>query len=144
MQRLKRPSVLLVEDDETDILHFRRLAKKNGIDDRIHVVSSGEEAIQFLLSQESRHGVAATLVMTDLNMPGMTGHELIEDIRANPNISNTVIFVVSTSDLQSDIARAYKNGVAGYIVKDSLGESFDSSIKMMRYYCDSVVVDRFD
>lgn len=124
-------TILLVEDDETDSLHFQRLARKLGVADKISVVDNGERALEFLRAADSKDGVADAVVVTDLNMPGLTGHELIEDIRADPRICNTVIFVLSTSDLRSDIARAYGNRIAGYIVKGPSAGGMLESVKLI-------------
>lgn len=134
----RRPSILLVEDDETDILQFLRLSKKHSIERLVHIVEDGDAALDYLRKQDNKNGVSPVVVVTDLNMPGMTGHELIEDIRGDAKIANTAILVLSTSDLESDIARAYANHVAGYIVKDTGGEAFASCVQLLRHYCDIV------
>ena len=130
--------ILLVEDEEADILHFQRLCKRKGIDADVQVATSGDAALDVLrngLSDDTRY-----LIVTDLNMPGLTGHELIEEVRRDCRLSTSVIFVVSTSDLADDIAKAYRQHVAGYIVKDETGERLEAGIAMLQHYIKAVTL----
>lgn len=127
--------VLVVEDDITDIEVFSRFADRHGITEKIKFVPDAEDALGYLSTLPVANGVAPALVLTDLNMPGMDGHDLIEEIRKTPSIENTVILVVSTSDLEHDLLRAYGNGVAGYVVKDTSGQAIQDVVLFARHYC---------
>jgi len=140
MKANQYPTILFVEDEDTDIVHFKRLAKKSGLDNNTLYAEHGEKALDLLRSQPSTHGVCQSIVLTDINMPGMTGHELIEDIRKDPKIKNSIIFVISTSDLDSDMQRAYENNVAGYFIKDPAGASFAEVVAMLGHYRSAVAV----
>lgn len=128
------PQILIVEDDDTDILHFQRLMSKTGLEDAAIYVSNGDKALDVLRAQTPAYGVCPALIITDLNIPGINGHELIEDIRATPAIENSVIFVLSTSDLEADMQRAYRNKVAGYFIKDEAGASLKAAVEMVKHY----------
>ena len=134
----KQPIIALVEDEEMDVRHFKRLARKHGLNNPILVFENGDQAFAYLQECKADRDHPPVLLLTDLNMPGITGQELIEAVRKDKILANLVVFVVSTSDLQSDINRAYANKVAGYIVKDSAGTSLAESIQMLRHYCSSV------
>jgi DNA-binding NarL/FixJ family response regulator len=67
-------------------------------------------------------------------MPGMDGLEFLEEVRKDPDLQQAVIFVLSTSDAPTDIAAAYSNNIAGYIVKDNLGDSFVAALDMIDAY----------
>lgn len=127
--------ILVVEDDSTDVEVFNRYARRAGIDDWVHYVPDGDDAMGYLKSLPASNGVAPALVLTDLNMAGMDGHELIEEIRRTPSIANTVVVVVSTSELKTDVERAYGNGVAGYVVKDTSGGNVAEVVELARHYC---------
>ena len=137
---MRQAVIALVEDEEMDIRHFRRLAKKHGLTNPLEIFEDAETALSFLRRLKEQADRPPVLVITDINMPGMTGHELIEAMRADPDLASHVIFVVSTSDLRSDIERAYTNQVAGYIVKDSGGAALAESVQMLRHYCGSVTL----
>lgn len=140
MSQLSHPHILVVEDDSTDVEVFNRFARRHGIDDKLHFVSDGEDALGYLNGLPAANGVAPALVLTDLNMPGMDGHDMIEEIRNTPAIEKTVILVVSTSDLDVDVNRAYQNGVAGYVVKDTSGDAINDVVLFARHYCSVIRV----
>ena len=133
-------SVVLVEDDETDRLQFMRFAKRNNVDHLVTCFDGAESALEFLRKQEKFSNTSRFVVLTDINMPEMNGHEFIEEIRRDNSIENSVIFVISSSDFEMDRARAYRNKIAGYIVKDVAGAAFDRTTRMLRSYCESVII----
>jgi CheY-like chemotaxis protein len=130
--------ILLVEDEEADVVHFQRLCKKHQMNTELVVARDGDEA----LARLRREGLSGGrwLIVTDINMPGLTGHELIEEIRNDEDLSSNVIFVVSSSDLPDDIEKAYARHVAGYIVKDPQGEQLNSGIAMLNQYVQAVTL----
>lgn len=131
------PRVLLVEDDEADVVHFKRMCRRVGLDADIAVVPSGDAALKHL-----RHPANSnpTIIVTDLNMPGLTGHEFIREIRHDKKLSPSIVFVVSTSDLPEDIDEAYSHHVAGYIVKDAHGERLQAGVEMLNEYIRAVTL----
>lgn len=141
MHTPKHPKILLVEDDEVDILLFQRHAARHDLGAEVKIVQDAREALSYLSDIKARDGAPPVVMITDLNMPGMNGHELIDDIRNTPHLRNMIIFVISTSDLPTDIARAYDNHIAGYIVKDTSGAATENCVRMLRHYCDSVIVN---
>lgn len=139
MEKPEHPSILVVEDDDVDILLFRRMARRYDLKAQLDIVKNAEQALSYLHDKRARNNAPPIVLVTDLNMPGMSGHDLIESIRSTPHLENMVIFVVSTSDLDSDISRAYNKRVAGYIIKDTRGERTASFVQMLRGYCNAVV-----
>ncbi len=131
--------LLLVEDEEADVVYFQRLCRKHGVDAAITVVRDGDAALE-VLKHPSVDDAGRFVVVTDLNMPGLTGHELIDEIRGDTSLTANVIFVISTSDLPDDIEKAYARHVAGYIIKDTRGERLDAGVKMLSQYLKSVAL----
>jgi CheY-like chemotaxis protein len=130
--------ILLVEDEEADIVHFQRLCKKHNLSAELVVARDGDAALQRL----RRDGLSGGrwLIVTDINMPGLTGHELIEEIRNDDDLSSNVVFVISSSDLPDDIEQAYAQHVAGYIVKDPQGEQLNAGVAMLNHYVQAVTL----
>ena len=131
--------ILLVEDDEADILHFQRLCKKSGIKATISISTTGDEALERLRAKAKLEG-RRQLIVTDLNMPGLSGHELIKEIRDDRQLASSVIFVVSSSDMQDDIEKAYDQHIAGYIIKDQSGERLEAGVAMLHNFIEAVTL----
>lgn len=131
------PAILLVEDDQVDVMSFRRAAKNAGLSVPLIVASDGTEALR-ILSQASNQGHTHYIVITDLSMPGLSGHQLIEAVRDDKALQRSIIFVLTSSDLASDKSRAYDKNVAGYFVKSANGNNLTSLVAMLDAYCTSV------
>jgi DNA-binding response OmpR family regulator len=104
--------ILLVDDDV--FLRDMYAAKFTESGDHVVTAKDGADALR-LLNADSFDAV-----ITDMVMPGMTGVELIEKIRALESAVHTKCFVLSNQSEESDIADAAKRGADGYIVKASL------------------------
>ncbi len=132
----KAVRLLLVEDDETDVLFVQRCLAKHDAAVSLTVARDGSEALA-ILRDGSVAGVPY-VVLTDLNMPGMSGHELIEEIRSDPTLAHNVIFVLSSSRLMGDIRRTYSHNVAGYLTKQEAPAEQKRQVNMILDYCTTV------
>ncbi|WP_372898697.1 response regulator [Stieleria sp.] len=116
------PTILVVEDDFVDLEIIRRGVAKRGLKADILNATDGAAALQLLrsdrLTPEQR---GQLVVLLDINMPGMNGHQFLDEIRADETLRHTVIFILTTSDHPRDVTRAYERNVAGYFVKSNLG-----------------------
>jgi FOG: CheY-like receiver len=121
------PSLLLAEDDETDILLFRRALKEADVPNPLHVVRDGREVVDFLtrpLPPEDDRLPA--LLVLDLQMPRLNGFEVLSWLRAQPVLSTIPAFVFSSSGNHDDIERAHACGANAFIVKPpSLAERME-------------------
>jgi CheY-like chemotaxis protein len=108
-------NILLVEDDAVDVLNVRRAFEKNKIANPLFIASNGIEALQMLRNG----GVPADrrLVLLDLNMPRMNGIEFLRHLRTDPQLNQTPVVVLTTSNDERDKVEAYNLNVAGYLVK---------------------------
>ena len=127
----KEVHILLVEDDEIDVMAIRRALKKSKIANPLHVAKDGVEALEKL-----RAGTIPTprVVLMDLNMPRMDGITCLKEIRADKNLRQTIIFILTTSKDQEDKMKAYNHNVAGYIIKSEVGDGFVKELRMLDYY----------
>jgi DNA-binding NarL/FixJ family response regulator len=78
------------------------------------------------------------ITLLDLNMPRMNGFEFLEAVRADPVLASSVIFVLSTSDSDADRTRAYKDQVAGYMLKSAIGPQMVRLTALLHDYAQSV------
>ena len=136
-QKLKTAPVkfLIVDDDQVSVMAIKRALKKLKILNPIVEASDGQYALDILREEaKAENGLPPFLVTLDLNMPRMDGFEFLEAVRNDPTLHRAVIFVLSTSDTPNDIAAAYDRNIAGYIVKDDLGDSFEAALNMIDSY----------
>jgi CheY-like chemotaxis protein len=117
--------ILLVEDDDGDAKAVIRAFSKANIGNPIIRAQDGVEALAYLTG-EGRSALARPpiLLLVDLNMPRMNGIEFVRALRAHPDLRRTVVFLLTTSKREEDMAAAYDLNVAGYIVKQNAGVDF--------------------
>ncbi len=135
--------ILIVDDDMVSVMAIKRALKKLRILNPVVVAKDGQEALNILRGAHDVDKLLPPFLVTlDLNMPRMDGFEFLEQVRNDPALHRAVIFVLSTSDTPSDIANAYDNNIAGYIVKDDLGDSFVKALDMIDAYTKIVELPR--
>ena len=101
----------------------------------------GQEALDILRGSSAHSAIDRPYLVTlDINMPRMNGHEFLAEVRKDPSLKNAIIFVLTTSDAPEDIARAYSQNVAGYIVKDDLQDSFVNALRLLDAYSETVAL----
>jgi two-component system response regulator len=120
-QSLKPAEILLVEDNPDDVEITLRAFRKVHVDSRVHVVRDGQEALD-LLFRNGEHSDRAEvaqpdLILLDLNLPKVTGPEVLEKIRASDELSAMPVIVLTVSEREEDIQRSYKLGANTYITK---------------------------
>jgi len=131
----KDANLLLVEDDEIDIMSVRRFLSRTNASNRLYVAKDGKEALEKL-----RAGVIPTpyIILMDLNMPRMDGISCLKEIRADNNLKQTIIFILTTSDDEKDKTDAYNYNIAGYITKSKIQDGFVGTFQMLNYYLNIV------
>jgi len=127
--------VLLVEDDDIDAETVKRSFQKMKIGNPIRHARDGEEALEMLRGENGAEPIIGPfVVLLDLNMPRLGGHDFLAEIRKDPILRETVVFVLTTSNAGDDRTKAYKKNVAGYIVKHEAGTGFIEAIKMLQQF----------
>jgi len=110
--------ILMVEDNPHDVRFTIEAFKDARVHNKMHVASDGEEAIEYL-RRKGRHSRARRpdLVLLDLNLPKKNGREVLEEIKCDPELRKIPVLVLSTSEDEMDIKRAYDLHVNAYIHK---------------------------
>jgi CheY-like chemotaxis protein len=118
-------SVLLVDDDLGDVLLVREAFEEHKVGNVLSVVSDGVEAMRYVRA-EGEHADAARpdLILLDLNLPRKSGIEVLAEIKSDPLLSSIPVVVLTTSEAEEDIVRAYKLHANAYITKPVDFEQF--------------------
>jgi CheY-like chemotaxis protein len=134
-ERVRPVKVLLVEDDEVDRLAVRRAFAKHGVANEIVEAMNGREALEALRGGAGRAPLERPyVILLDLNMPVMNGVEFLDALRADPALSDAVVFVLSTSRSAGDVTEAHRRNVAGYIAKSNAGDGFREAVRLLESY----------
>jgi CheY-like chemotaxis protein len=128
-------TILLVEDDDIDAMTVKRGLAATRIANPLMRAHDGVEALEMLLGSNGKTKLRPPyLLLVDIRMPRLDGLGLIRAIRSNPALQRTVIFILTTSDNDRDLAAAYDAHVAGYIVKSNTRDHFIRLAQMLEYY----------
>lgn len=130
----KMLNILLVEDDEVDIMNVQRAFKKNNIGNPLFVARNGLEALQMLRNETEDRIPPVQIILLDINMPKMGGIEFLTAMRKDDALKAISVFVMTTSNEDSDKICAYNLNVAGYILKPLSFEGFANSISVLSHY----------
>jgi CheY-like chemotaxis protein len=112
--------VIYVEDEPDDAFFMRRAFEQCAPDVKLQILSNGEEAIRFFaetLEAEQQEGVQPGLVLLDLNLPGLSGLEVLMQIRSRPKLRRLPVIMYTSSNQTVDIVEAYRRGCSAYLVK---------------------------
>lgn len=132
---------MLVNDDVVDHEAIGRAIASSRLNGTLTVAHDGEEAFRILRGTESRPALPKPrVILLDLNMPKMSGLEFLDALREDPNLCASVVFVVTTSANQRDIADSYQRQVAGYICKSALPEDMSALADFLRSYSQLVAL----
>ena len=114
-------SFLVAEDDENDVFFLQRAFQQAKIENPLHVVRDGQEAIDYLsgagkFSDRSLYPLPQLFIL-DLKMPRMTGLDVLRWLHEQPELQCLPVLVLSSSAQRTDIESAYELGVNGFVVK---------------------------
>ena len=110
--------ILLVEDNPVDVLMTRQALQDWEIKNRLHVVTDGNEALDFLHRQGDYVGSSGPdLVLLDLNIPQKSGKEVLAAIKQDPDLENITVVVATTSDSPNDRQTCHELGADLFITK---------------------------
>jgi CheY-like chemotaxis protein len=131
---------LLVEDDAGDVLMTREALADAKMVNNLHVVSNGEEALQFLAREGEYADVPRPgLILLDLNLPRVDGREVLARIKADEELRRIPVVVLTTSEAEEDILRSYDLHANAYVTKPVDFEQFVGVVRQIDDFYISVV-----
>jgi CheY-like chemotaxis protein len=140
MTDTRQPHVLLVEDNPGDVRLTREALNESDTEVRLHVVTDGVEAIEFLAG-EGDHVDQPTpdMVLLDLNLPRKSGEEVLETIREDESLPTPPVVVLTSSDAAEDVARSYELSANAYMTKPVAPDEFMATIRQFEMFWLSTV-----
>lgn len=112
----KTKPIVLVEDNPLDLELTLRAFKVCGLTNPVEVARDGQEVLN-VIARLIVENNAPSLVLLDLNMPKKTGLEVLAELKRNPQYQHIPVIMLTSSNAQSDITRAYELGINAYVVK---------------------------
>jgi CheY-like chemotaxis protein len=145
---MKKNIILLVEDDELDVIGVRRSLKKLDIPYELYTAFNGSEALQLLRDDPEKPAMGALpdIILLDLNMPRMNGLEFLKALRADERLKDIRVYVMTTSNEESDRSATDRLGVSGYLIKpmgyDSGYNRVDSMEHFVQFHLRNILAGR--
>lgn len=130
-EHFKTVSLLIVDDDDIDATALRRALHKLKLLNPLYRAKDGMEALEILRNGEIP---SPYIILLDINMPRMNGIEFLEILRADPSLTHAVVFVLTTSKSDEDILAAYREHVAGYLLKQRMDSDFLQVVGLLDHY----------
>lgn len=110
--------ILLVEDNPGDVVLTQVAFHNAKVANALHVVPDGESALRFLRNEgEFRGRRRPDLVLLDLNLPGLSGQEVLAQLKADPDLRTIPVVVLTSSSDERDVLRSYSNHANAYVTK---------------------------
>lgn len=139
---IKAFHVLLVEDSEAERYLFHRACRDSAFPRVIHEAADGSQALDFLHRRNGfEDAPVPDVVVLDLNLPKVGGHEVLTAIKASPELRSIPVVILSGSDAAGDIQAAYEEGASAYVVKPRNVEQFFEAVRRTeRFWLDTATL----
>jgi CheY-like chemotaxis protein len=127
--------LLHVEDDDLCLIGLNRAFKAAKIANPISFAHDGVDALDMLRGTNGRPRLPRPfIILLDLNMPRMDGIEFLKELRKDEELKKSIVFIMTTSDVDEDKVNAYNLGVAGYILKTNPANAFLEATLLLNTY----------
>ncbi len=143
----KPVAIVMIEDDEGHARLIEKNIRRAGVTNEIFSFRDGTSALAHMLGPEGSGGANAGrsyLVLLDLNLPDMTGIDILARLKADPNARRTPVIVLTTTDDQREIRRCYDLGANVYITKPLNYESFANAIRQLGLFLSVMQIPEVD
>jgi len=131
----EKPRVLLVEDNPGDIRLTQEALKESKMDIHLDVVSDGEQAVDFLMKRgKYTDAIRPHIILLDLNLPKKNGIEVLKEVKTHDSLKKIPVIVLTTSDADHDISKAYSLHANCYILKPVDFDDFAKAIRLIEVY----------
>ncbi len=135
MLERKAVTILLVEDDDGHARLLEKNLRRGGVSNRLVRVADGQEAVDYVSRtppyNDATTHPAPSIILLDVRMPRLDGFEVLAHLKSDPLLMKIPVIMLTSTDNQAEINRAYEMGANGYVVKPVGVESFiDRVVKL--------------
>jgi len=130
--------ILLVEDAPGDVELVKRGLERSRVQHEVQVVGDGAEAMEYLRSAGQGGGLP-DLILLDINLPRKSGHEVLAEMSGDTELSRVPVIVLTTSDHDEDVLRAYENRARKYVLKPMRAIDFLDALRGIDEFAFNVV-----
>ncbi|GAA4247624.1 response regulator [Azospirillum formosense] len=126
--------IVMIEDDEGHARLIEKNIRRGGMTNEIVSFTNGTTALAYLFGQDGTGRASAgraLLILLDLNLPDMTGGDVLAKVKANPYTKRFPVVVLTTTDDRQEVQRCYDLGASGHITKPVNYESFGDAIRQL-------------
>jgi CheY-like chemotaxis protein len=130
----KPVNIIMIEDDEGHARLIERNIRRSGVNNDIVPFTNGTAAVEYLFGADGSghvHKDQALLILLDLNLPDMTGIDILRRVKENRYLKAVPVVVLTTTDDSQEIKRCYELGCNVYITKPVNYESFANAIRQL-------------
>ena len=135
MSKPKPVSIVMIEDDQGHARLIEKNIRRAGVNNEIIPFADGTSALRYFHGEDgqggARHAGRSHLVLLDLNLPDMTGIDILERLKSNEHTRRSPVIVLTTTDDQREIQRCYDLGANVYITKPLNYDSFANAIRQL-------------
>ena len=127
-------TIVMIEDDEGHARLIEKNVRRAGVHNEIIPFTNGTSALEFILGKDMSGTVSADrylLILLDLNLPDMSGTEILQHIKENPFTKRLPVVILTTTDDAREIQRCYDLGANVYITKPVDYEGFANAIRQL-------------
>ena len=136
----KHSSIIWVEDDDNDIILFKRAFAKTEISNPLKIFNNAETTLQYLteLAQKDNRDELPVLILLDIKLPGDSGFKILKWIREHEKFSKTPVIILSSSQETNDVIQAYDLGANSYVTKPYNFDELRELVELIKNYWLSV------
>jgi CheY-like chemotaxis protein len=140
-------TIIMIEDDEGHARLIEKNIRRAGVNNEIVAFRDGTSAVTFLFGADGsgrESSGRALLVLLDLNLPDMTGVEILGRIKQNEHLKRSPVVVLTTTDDKVEIQRCYDLGANVYVTKPVNYENFANAIRQLGLFFSVIQVPETD
>jgi CheY-like chemotaxis protein len=127
-------TIIMIEDDDGHARLIERNIRRSGVNNKILPFTSGTDAVKYLFGSDGSgldHKGEALLIMLDLNLPDMSGIDILRRVKESEFLKSTPVVVLTTTDDSQEVKRCYELGCNVYVTKPVNYESFANAIRQL-------------